>query len=261
MLPELQRLIDLQEIESRAAEARKRIADAPARIAALDAKLNASKDEVTAAKQALADNQAARRSIEKDHIAAQQQLSKSKEQLMEVKTNHEYHAMQTQIAAGTAEVSRIEELLLIKMLEADEIAARVKKGEAALKADEASIAAERTSIEKDAADAEAILRASTADRAALAPQIERAHLEMFDKVLKGRQGIAVTEAIDGHCSLCHVALRPQVYNTIRRNDSIYQCDHCQRVLYFTGIHQRSAAGHAAANAPSSQHGDPEPASK
>jgi predicted nucleic acid-binding Zn-ribbon protein len=67
---------------------------------------------------------------------------------------------------------------------------------------------------------------------------------MFERILKGRQGIAVAQAIDGHCSICHVRLRPQVYNTILRNEQIVQCDHCQRVLYFAGVHQRSAAGQA-----------------
>jgi predicted nucleic acid-binding Zn-ribbon protein len=258
VIEELAHLIRLQQIETRAADARRRIAEAPARIAALDAKLTAARDEVAAAKKAQADNQTHRRSIEKDLLAAQQQLSKSKETLMAVKTNHEYHAMQSQIAAGTAEVGRIEERMLVNMVDADEITARLKKAEAALKTEEGVIAKERKALETEAAEMEQVLAASQQERTALTPQVARATLEMFERVLKARQGIAVTEAIDGHCSVCHVRLRPQVYNTIRRNDSIVQCDSCQRVLYFTGVHERSAEGHAAANAPSQQHADPNP---
>lgn len=257
MSPELERLIKLQEIESRSADARKKVADAPARIAALDAKLTAARDLVSAAKQAQADNQTHRRTIEKDLLSAQQRLSKSKETLMEVKTNHEYQAMQSQIAAGTTEVGRVEELMLVNMLEADEINARLKKAEAALKATEGVLAAERKAIETEARDMEKVVAASQEERAALVPQIDRRVLDTFERVLKGRQGIAVTEAIDGYCSLCRVALRPQVYNTIRRNDEIVQCDHCQRILYFSGVHQRSAAGQAAADAPGRQHSDPD----
>jgi hypothetical protein len=44
--------------------------------------------------------------------------------------------------------------------------------------------------------------------------------------------VAVAEARDGICTICHVRLRPQVFNTIRRNDQIIQCDSCQRILYF-----------------------------
>jgi predicted nucleic acid-binding Zn-ribbon protein len=258
MLPELAHLIRLQAIETRAADARKRIADAPARIAALDAKLNSARNEVAAAKQAQTDSQTQRRSIEKDLLAAQQHLSKSKETLMAVKTNQEYHAMQSQIAAGTTEVGRIEERMLVNMVEADEIAARLKKAEATVEAEEVAVAKERKAIEAEAQEMERVVSASQEERARLVQQIPRATLEMFERVARARQGIAVTEAIDGHCSLCHVRLRPQVYNTIRRNDAIVQCDSCQRVLYFTGVHERSAEGHAAANAPGQQHSDPNP---
>jgi predicted nucleic acid-binding Zn-ribbon protein len=255
MIDELAHLIRLQEIETRAGNARKRIAEAPRRIAALDAKLMAARDVVAAARQAATDNQTRRRSIDKDLAAAQQSLSKSKETLMAVKTNHEYHAMQSQIAAQTAEVGRVEELMLINMVEADDVAARVKHAEAALKNEEAAVAKERTSIESEAADMETVVTASDDERRKLVPQIGRATYETFERVFKARNGLAVVEAADGHCTECHVRLRPQVYNTIRRNDSVYQCDSCQRILYFTGVHERSAEGHAAVNAPSQQSAD------
>jgi predicted nucleic acid-binding Zn-ribbon protein len=256
MLPELEHLIRLQEIETRAADARKRIADAPVRIAALDAKLMAALDAVATAKSAVAGNQSHRRTIERDLLSAQQRLSKSKETLMAVKTNQEYHAMQSQIAAGSAEVARIEEQMLVNMVEADEVTAQLKNAEAALKTEESSIAKERKAIEAEAQEMDRVLAASQAERATLVPQIPRATFETFERVLKARQGVAVAEAADGHCTICHVRLRPQVYNTIRRNDSIYHCDSCQRILYFTGVHERSAAGQAAADAPGQQHADP-----
>jgi uncharacterized protein len=248
MLPDLDRLIRLQAAESRAAEARKRIADAPDEIAALDARLHAAQDAVAAATQAIADNQAGRRTLDKDLLAAQQRLSKYKEQLMEVKTNAEYHAMQHQIAAATAEVGRIEEEILVSMLAADDLGARLKAAEAALAADEVSLAKTRAAIAADAAAQQVALDQALEDRAALVLEISRENLDLFERLFKARQGIAVAQAIDGHCSICHVRLRPQVYNTILRNEAIVQCDHCQRVLYFTGVHQRSAAGHAAVEA-------------
>jgi predicted nucleic acid-binding Zn-ribbon protein len=261
MLPDLERLIQLQDIETRAAAARKRIADAPVEIAALDARLTASQDAVAAARQAQADNQAARRTLDKDVTAAQQRLGKYKEQLMEVKTNIEYHAMQHQIEAATVEVARIEEQILVNMLQADETAAALKGAEARLKADEAALAKERAAIQADAAEQETVLAACERDRAALVAEIHRAHVDLFERVFKARQGIAVAQAVNGHCTICHVRLRPQVYNTILKNDTIVQCDHCQRVLYFGGVHQRSAQGQAAldaAHARQTEHERPTP---
>jgi predicted nucleic acid-binding Zn-ribbon protein len=42
----------------------------------------------------------------------------------------------------------------------------------------------------------------------------------------------VAEARDGICTICHVRLRPQVFNNVRLNADIIQCDSCQRILYF-----------------------------
>ena len=248
MHADLERLIRLQAIETRTAEARKRIADAPAEIAALDAKLSAVRDAVANAKQAGADNQTGRRSIEKDLAAVQQRLSKYKEQLMEVKTNTEYHAMQHQIAAANDEVAKYEEQILVNMLDADEITARLKSVEAKLKSEESALAKERATIQAEVSTRQQELAESAAARDELIPTITRAHLELFERVFKARQGIAVATARDGHCTICHVRLRPQVYNTILRNDDIVQCDHCQRVLYYDGVAQRSAAGQAAIDA-------------
>jgi predicted nucleic acid-binding Zn-ribbon protein len=48
-----------------------------------------------------------------------------------------------------------------------------------------------------------------------------------------RKGVAICTATrDGLCSVCHVRLRPQVFQQVRHNDSIIQCDSCQRILYY-----------------------------
>lgn len=240
MSPDLERLVKLQDIESRAAEAQKHIAEAPAKIAALDAKLTAARDAVAAAKQAVADNQNRRRTLDKDLIAVQQRLSKYKEQLMAVKTNDEYHAMQHQIAAAEAEVARIEEVVLINMMELDELNVTLKGAETALKSEETSVARERAAIEADVATQRGVAEQMTKERAELVAHLSRPHLDMFQRVLKARQGIAVAPAINGHCTICHVRLRPQVYNTVIKNEEVVQCDSCQRILYFAGVRDATA---------------------
>jgi uncharacterized protein len=254
MSPELEHLVKLQEIETRAAEAQKHIADAPAKIAALDAKLNAARNGVMAAKEALATNQNQRRTFDKDLIAAQQRLSKYKEQLMAVKTNDEYHAMQHQIAAAEAEVGRIEEQVLVNMMELDELTARLKAAETALKTDETVVSKERNAIETDVAEQRRVAEEMQKARAEVVPLLSRPSHDMFQRVLKARQGIAVAQAINGHCSICHVRLRPQVYNTIIRNEEIVQCDSCQRVLYFAGV-KDATVGQAAIEAAESRQRD------
>jgi len=43
---------------------------------------------------------------------------------------------------------------------------------------------------------------------------------------------AVAEAKDGGCTVCHVRMRPQMFNEVRRNEAVVQCENCQRILYY-----------------------------
>lgn len=231
MLADLERLIRLQDAESTAADARQRIADAPARIAALDAKLDAARAAVVAAKQALAVNQAARRDLEKAGAIAQQRVSKYKDQLMDAKTNREYHALQHEIATFSDEVQRIETALLEKMLEADELTAALKAAEATLVSETKALGDERKAIEQEARDLDAVVSAMAGERAALVKALPAPIVATFDTVLKARRGLAVSKVEGGLCAACHVRVRPQVMNDLIKGESIFQCESCQRILY------------------------------
>lgn len=238
MLPDLERLIRLQRLETSAEEARRTIADQPQRILDLDRRLEEAKAIVASVKQRMTENQTVRRNEEKELATVQSRLTKYKDQLLEVKTNREYQAMQHEIAAAQTEVSRHEDRILERMLELDELNREVKQAESSLAKVQSEVTAERTALEAQARLLEAELAKSASTRAILVAEISPAFVATFDTVARGRKGVAVAEAREGLCTLCHVRLRPQVCNEIRRNDSIIQCDSCQRILYFAG----SAAG-------------------
>jgi predicted nucleic acid-binding Zn-ribbon protein len=232
MHADLQHLIHLQELDLAAERDRRRIADIPSAREALDERLVTATGGVEAVRQRLAANQAARREIDKELASVQTRLSKFKNQLMEVKTNKEYQAMQKEMAVAEEEISGHETRMLERMEEADTIARDLKAADAALKAEQAAVLAERTRLDQEQAAAERELEAVLAERATLTSQISREAFALFERICQNRKGIAVAEARDGLCTVCHVRLRPQVFNEVRRNDSIIQCESCTRILYF-----------------------------
>ena len=212
--------------------ANKAIAEAPGRIAALDALLQSATAALAAAKHSLTENQTTRRSIDKDLIAAQQRLDKYKEQIMAVKTNEQLHAMQHQMKAVEDEIGQYEERVLVSMLEADEVNATIKKAEAALKAAQAKVAAERAAIESESTTHQATVTECAAARETLVATMDnKGAVETFMRIAKVR-GTAVARAIDERCTICQVRLRPAVFAEVRKNDSLVQCDSCNRILYF-----------------------------
>jgi uncharacterized protein len=232
---DIQHLITLQELDTTAERLRRRIADLPAAQAALDTRLADLAAIVAGIKERMATSQTARREIEKDLAAVQGRLSKYKEQLMEVKTNKEYHAMQTEIATAEQNVRGQEDRLLERMEEAETHAAELKGAEAALKAGQAEVGRERERMNAERATLEGDLARTDAERAGVASHLTPPALALFEHVSKHRRGIAMSEARDGLCTQCHVRLRPQVYNDVRRNAALIQCESCSRILYFVQV--------------------------
>ena len=235
MNADLERIIALQRLDSAARDAQRRLAEEPERLKALEARVEAARGAVTGAKDRLSDNQNARRAIEKDMAVHQGRLSKFRDQLMSVKTNVEYQAMQKEIEFAQHEVKGYEDRILEGMLEADDLTAAVKRAEAESAAEQKAVEADRKAYTAELIGVRESLERITGERAevvsALSPQV----LAMFELVARRRNGVAVAEARDGICSICHVRMRPQVFNIVRRNDEILQCDHCQRILYFVPV--------------------------
>jgi uncharacterized protein len=232
MLPAITSLLALQDLETRAEDARKRLADAPARIDALDAKLAEATQALEHAKAALAVSRAAKQELEKEASIAQQRVSKYKEQLMQAKDNKQFHALQHEIATFSAEVERIEGIELERMLEIDDRAAVVKAAEGTLAADKKSVTAEKAAITAESAALKDTLAALLADRAELVKTIEPSLLATFEQVAKGRKGIGIARVVEGLCQACRVRLRPHLYNQLRAGDQIIQCESCVRILYW-----------------------------
>ena len=159
-------------------------------------------------------------------------MSKYKGQLMEVKTNKEYQAMQKEMAAAEHDVRAHEDKLLEHMEQAETFAAQLKAAESALKAEQTVVARDQKLLEAERTEIERELARLTAARKEIVAMLPRDALSLFERVAHGRKGVAVAEARDGLCTVCHVRLRPQMFNEVRRNDGLHQCDSCTRILYF-----------------------------
>jgi predicted nucleic acid-binding Zn-ribbon protein len=233
MSPDLQRLIQLQNLETTIEESRRRIAAHPQRVQDADARLSHAKDVVEEAKQRLKTSQDARRDQEKEAATYQSRLSKFKDQLSAVKTNREYQAMQHEIETAQKDLGVVEEKVLERMMESDAVAADIKKAEQELSVQQKQVDAEKKALAEELAAVEAALAQATEQRAAVINGMEPRLVALFDQVARARKGVAICAATrDGLCSACHVRLRPQVFQEVRRNDTIIQCFSCNRILYY-----------------------------
>ena len=230
--PDIQHLIRLQQLDSQIESARRRIAEIPTVQEALNTRLEQATAAVASVKERLAASLHERKTIENEVAVIQIRLSKYKGQLTELKTNKEYQTMQKEIATAEEAIRSQEDRVLERMEEGETLSRELKAAETELKAQLGAIATERKALDAEATSLQSTIDERSAARTAAAKELSPAALKLFEHVSKQRKGLAVAEARDSTCTVCHVRLRPQVYNEVRRNDSIIQCDSCRRILYF-----------------------------
>ena len=232
MNPTLAALVALQALDTAADAARRRLADLPAAEREIEATVARAQADVDACRTELAENQAARRAFEKDVAAIDTRLARFDDHKAAVKTNQEYTALLHEIAGAKAEKDAVEEQILMKLEEADAITARLKAADAALAGAkrDADTARQALASERQALDAE--LARIEDERRGAVTSVEAATLARYEQLLKQRRMIAVAVVHAEVCEACHVRLRPAIAQQVRRNDSIVQCDSCQRILYF-----------------------------
>ena len=232
MLPDLERLIRLQRLDNATAEAQRTVDAIPSRVAELDAGLAASTATVDDARRRLAAEKSERQTVEKDLAVVQTRLSRFKEQLMAVKTNKEYTAVQHEIATAEAEVLRLEDAILERMLAADDLEAEVEAAQRAEQADRVMVEQERADLEARRAQLERRLMGTSDERTKLAQSVGPEARRLFESIAGQRQGLAVVEARNGHCTVCNVRLRPQMFNQVLLNTELIRCESCMRILYY-----------------------------
>ncbi len=231
MHADLEKLIALQQAEVELRRVEGQLADVPRARAGLEAGLAAERARLDTVRASLADSQKSRKQHEGALQDFETKRSKYKGQLMEVKTNKEYTAMLHEIEGVEREIREREDQVLAEMERAETLAADVKSEEGLFKAVEEKSRAEGQALQSQEGKLEDERKRLQAARDAIAATVPEDAMELFQRVARLR-GVAVAEARDDMCQVCHVKLLPQLYVDLKRNESIVQCAHCGRILYY-----------------------------
>jgi hypothetical protein len=70
------------------------------------------------------------------------------------------------------------------------------------------------------------------ERRSNASKIDPKVLAAYERVRKLRGGVAVAEAVDGRCAQCHMSLRLQFFQDLKRGNEVMHCESCSRILYY-----------------------------
>jgi len=231
MLPDIENLLKLQDVDKEIRRLRDEIAELPKRVAVIEQKLAGTKAQLEKAQAAVKADEASRRKYETNISDLRGKISKYRDQSLDVKTNDQYKALLHEIQFAEKEIGTNEDKILELMVNADSRDKEVKAAQAELKAETTEIEKEKEQARQRTAEDENLLAEAKANRDQLRGGVREDLLRQYERVSKFR-GSGIAEVRDQKCMGCMVMLRPQTYNEVRSGKDVVICDSCQRVLYF-----------------------------
>lgn len=225
-LKELQ-TIDLQvgQLEAQMAAAAAELAKRQAKIAEHDAKAKALAEKIESLDQR-------RSALETEMETDQARIRDRQGKLMNVQTNREYQSLLKETEdAKKANKQREEEVMqLMEQIEACKTKAEEENN--LRSADESLLAEETAQSAQQAAELSTAKDKILKQRATKAKAVAAAMLKKYDMLRERRGGVAVVEVVQGVCRGCHMNIPPQLFNDLRKEETLISCPTCNRIMFY-----------------------------
>lgn len=161
------------------------------------------------------------------------QLTKYSKQLMEVKTNKEYHSIQNEIICTKEKISIAEEELLTFIDEQETVETELKSLREANEKERAPLQEQVARFNDELKDAEIQLIEVAEKRKRAVEKLTPQMKGEYERVHQRYNGEAVVPLLNGTCKGCFVNVPPQIIEQLYQADSIIRCDNCGRFLYIS----------------------------
>ncbi len=221
-------------LEDRKARALQEFEETPRRIAVIEKEFSQVDGEFLSRKAEYDNARKMHGALEQSIADLEAKIARSKRRMAEVKTNKEYQAMTREIDEYKKEISHKEDRALELMTEVDALATKVAEMEKGVERQRAVVEEEKRLLEHENAGIKERLDRLEAAQAVVRERMDQNIQKKTEFLLKRQAGIAVAAVENGVCSVCHLNIPPQKFIELQKDESLMQCPHCHRFVYYPG---------------------------
>src|SRR5438552_5290702 len=143
--------------------------------------------------------------------------------MMEAKTNDQYRAFQHEIDFCQQEIRRHEDRILELMAESEPLEVAVKTADSALSLEKKEVEEDKAKTRERTAADQKEMDTLKQERVKILAEMNPKIASEYERIRKGRAGVAIAEVIEGRCSKCNMTLRPQFLQELKRGDTVMIC--------------------------------------
>ncbi|MCC6546562.1 hypothetical protein IT570_05280 [Candidatus Sumerlaeota bacterium] len=244
MLPDVQTLLDIQEIDKEALELNTQIARYPVIWEEVKSRMAKKKQAVAAAVEAKEKHVKARRQTEQKLRLFSDDLRRFQSQQATVKTAKEYEAMNKQVEGIKEKISLLEKSGLDLIGLDEKVDADIKAANDELKKVEESYNSEKERIRGQFNEKKSRVAALEADKKKIMQRVAPELGGIYDRINRRHPSTAIVTVRSGSCTGCHFSLLPNVLVDVHREEKPTYCPNCGRMLSHDETYTREEASAA-----------------
>jgi len=168
--------------------------------------------------------------LETSHAAELIHIQRSETNMKEIKTNKEYQAVGREIAAARKQVAELEDQVLQKITQLDEMNNQISASLATLAELEQNTEQRRSEKQGEIDKVQHDIDVDSLRRDVITKELPANVIKRYENLRAQRRGQAMAVARDGYCLGCNMHLPPQLYNSLFKYEELITCPHCQRIL-------------------------------
>ena len=235
LTPTMEKLLVLQDRDSKRLGVDAQLKAVPAEIAAVEKKIAGEKAAIDSARAAVMALETKKKLIETEIGSAETKLAKYKTQQSQVRKNDEFKALGLEIEHSEAAIADLEGQELEVMYQIDEAKKTFAAAEAGLKENISGYEGRIRTLRERETNLAAELKQAQAEVAAVRTPIAEPALRVYDRIAARQQPVCV--AIRGNkCGGCHLKVSSEVESAVRgKGDAAAQlptCDQCGRIVWW-----------------------------
>jgi len=229
----LETLYALQQLDNRIKELELAFEKIPHAIKMIEDERDGKSNIIENSKEKLNQNVKERQKFEKEILLVKEKINKYKEQMSKATTNKEYQGFIAEIGYEEENIAAIEEKVIEKMLESDEIMSEIRGCETDFSTVSGEYNQKITDLKSSDLQNRKLLEGVVKQRNEMRTRISDKLKRMYDALAKNKSGVAVSIVETIFCGVCNVKIRPQRINELLASDDISFCECCGRILFKT----------------------------
>lgn len=232
MREKLALLIELQKMESAAGRITARKKDLPVQLGELETRFMGFSAVVETQREQLEDLRKRRKEKDNQLRMGQETLKRTRERLLEVKTNKEYQSILKEIETLETKNSHMEDEIISLLEELDVFEKGVKTKEADLDVQRHRYEEDKAKMEEELNSIAKELDLCARKGGEIREKIPADMLRKYEQIKSATRGVAVVSVWKEVCGGCHMSIPPQLYNELQKSQVLITCPNCSRIIYW-----------------------------